>query len=124
MAGLFSLLGVSVGFSESLSNGFSESFSAFLGLEAFVLDLGEVELVDDESGWHNVVLVDVSDEGLDSGSLDEFLLVVVSFDLNEVATNTGDQQMRESIFLHCFRCTLFPVSKDLMTIAFFPAFFP
>ena len=90
VAGLFSLLGVSVCLSEFLSNGFSESFSAFLGLETFVFDFGEVELIDDESGWHDMVLVDVFDEGLNSCSLDEFLLVVASFGLEEVATDTSD----------------------------------
>ena len=118
------MLGVSVCFSEFLSDGFSESFSAFLGLETFVFDFGEVELIDDESGGHDVVLVDVSDEGLDSCSLDEFLLVIASFGLEEVATDACNEQMGEPIFLHVGGCTLFPVSKDLTTMAFFPANLP
>lgn len=84
------MLGVSVCLSELLSDGFSESFSAFLGLETFVLDISEVELIDNESGWHHVVLVDISDEGLDTTSFDEFLLVIVSFDLDKVATDSCD----------------------------------
>jgi len=90
VAGFISLLRVSVCLSEFLSDGFSESFSAFLGLETFVLDFSEVEFIDNESGWHDMVLVDVFDEGLNSSSLDEFLLVVASFGLEEVATNTSD----------------------------------
>jgi hypothetical protein len=90
VAGLFSLLGVSVCLSEFLSNGFSESFSAFLGLETFVLDFSKVKLINNESGRHHVVLVDISDEGLDSSSFDEFLLVIVSFDLDKIATDSCD----------------------------------
>jgi len=118
------LLGISVGLSELFSNCFSQSFPAFFGLETFIFDLCEIEFVDDKSSGHDVVLVDVFNERLNSGSLDEFLLVIASFGLEEVAANTSDEQMWESIFLHVEGCTLFPVSNDLMTIAFFPANLP
>jgi hypothetical protein len=84
------LLGISVCLGESLSDGFSESFSAFFGLEIFVLNFSEVELIDNESGWHDMALVDIFNEGLNSSSLDEFLLVVASFGLEEIATDTSD----------------------------------
>ena len=90
VAGLVSLLGVPVGLSEFLPDGFFESFPVFFGLEAFVFDFREVELVYNEPGWHHVVLVDVPDEGLDSCSFDELLLVVASLGLDKVAGDAGD----------------------------------
>jgi len=57
-----------------------------------------------------MVLVDVFDEALDSSLFDEFLLVEGAFGRDEVASNTGDQEMREFVSLHQKRVTLLPVS--------------
>jgi len=95
-----------------------------LGLEAFVLDFSKVKLADNEPGWQDMALIDVLDKSLNSGLLDEFLLAEASLGLDEVAGNAGDEQMRESVFLHRCECTLFPDSNDLTTTAFFPANFP
>jgi hypothetical protein len=71
-----------------------------------------------------MALVDIFNEGFNSSSLDEFLLVIASFGLEEIAANASDEQMWKSIFLHVEGITLFPVSNDLTTIAFFPANLP
>jgi len=47
-----------------------------------------------------VALVYVFNEGLDTGPLDEFLLVKTTLGLSGVAGNTSHQQMRESMFLN------------------------
>jgi hypothetical protein len=79
--------------------GLSESFSGLLGLEVVVLDVLEVEVVDLEAGGEDVILVDVLDEGLDTGLLDELLLAVGALGLGDVSADTGDQKMGESMFL-------------------------
>jgi len=84
------LLGGSVSLSELFSNSLSECQPALLSLKALVFDFSEVELADNESGWHDMVLIDVFNEGLDTSLFDEFLLVEASFSLNEVAGNTSD----------------------------------
>ena len=114
MSGLFVFFGVgkfTVNFSESISDSLSELFSGFTGLEVIfsdVLDVGEI--VDNKSGRHDMVLVDVFDEALDSSLLDEFLLVESTFGSDEVTSDTGDQKMREFVSLHENRNTLLPVS--------------
>jgi hypothetical protein len=57
-----------------------------------------------------VILVDVFNERLDTSSFDEFLLVEALFGLGEVASDTSDEEMRESVFLDDFYCTLLPSS--------------
>ena len=71
---------VSIGGAEGGSPLFLQSGSGFKSLDVVFLDVLEVEIVDDESGWDNVVLVDDFDERLDSSSLDELLLVNASLD--------------------------------------------
>ena len=44
-----------------------------------------------ESGWEDVVLVDVLDERFNTGFLDEFFLAVSSLDLRDVTGNAGDE---------------------------------
>jgi hypothetical protein len=46
-----------------------------------------------------MVLINVLDEGLDEGLLDEFLLRVRSLDLEKIAGDSCYKEMRESIFL-------------------------
>jgi hypothetical protein len=81
---------ISVCASERISNFFSEFLSGLLCLEVLVLDILKVKIVDDKSGWHNVILIDVFNEGFNTSLLDEFLFVEASFSLNEVASNACD----------------------------------
>lgn len=90
---------VSVGFWQSLSEGSGQGSSGFEGLQVVFLDFLEVEVVDDESGGDDVVLVDWLDEGLDAGSFDELLFIDASFDSSGVSSNTDDGQVGESVFL-------------------------
>ena len=114
MSSLFVFFGIgkfTVDFSESVSDSLSEFLSGFTGLEVILSDVLDVgEIIDNKSGRHNVVLVDVFDEALDSGLLDEFLFVESTLGSDEVASNTGDQQVREFVSLRGKRCTLLPVS--------------
>ena len=93
------MLGVSVCFSEFLSDGFSESFSAFLGLETFVFDFGEVELIDDESGWHDMVLVDVFDEGLHSAFSIKLFGTHLLGNLSGITFNTNNESVAKLFVL-------------------------
>lgn len=77
MTGLFVFFGVgkiSVGVVESKSNILSEGFTSLFGLKVIILDILEIKIIDKETSWEYVVLVDVFNEGLDAGSFDEFLL--------------------------------------------------
>ena len=99
---LFVCLGagqVPVGLSESLSDLLSGSGSGFSSLDVVLLQVLEVEVIDNESGGHNVVLVHVLQESLDTGLLDELLLVDSSLDVSGVSGDTSDEQMRESVLL-------------------------
>ncbi len=61
MWGLFVSLGiweVSIGVAEGSSPLFLKGSSGFNGLDVFFLDVLQVKIVDQESGWDNVVLVD------------------------------------------------------------------
>lgn len=113
MACLFVLLGVGLvaeGVAEGLAEGLSEGLAVLLGLEVVVLDVLEVEVVDEESGGEDVVLVDVLDEGLDTGLLDELLLAIGTLDLGDVASDAGDQEMGEPVLLNREVVTLLPSS--------------
>jgi hypothetical protein len=57
-----------------------------------------------------VILVDVFNKWLDTGSLDEFLLVEALLGLGEVTSDTGDKEMGESVFLNDCCGTLLPSS--------------
>ena len=114
MTGLFVFFGVgkfTVNFSESVSDSFAEFFASFAGLEMVfsnVLDVSEI--IDNKPGRHDVTLVDILDEALDSGLFDEFLLVEGTLWGDQIASNTGYQQMREFVSLSGKKCTLLPVS--------------
>ena len=95
---------------ETLLQSLLELFAGLSSLEAAVLDVLEVEIVDNESGRHHMTLVDVFDEGFDTSALDELLLAERSFDLAKVAGDTGHQQMGESVLLSGARGTLLPSS--------------
>ena len=113
MSGLLVLLGigeVSECVAEGIVEGLSEGFSGLLGLEVIVLDVLEVKVVDLEAGGEDVVLVDVLDEGLDTGLLDELLLAVGALGLRDVPGDACDQEVGESMFLDRTGCTLFPSS--------------
>lgn len=100
MASLLVFFGVGevpVDVAEVVSNLLAESLSGLLGLEVVLSGVLEVsKLVDDEAGRHDVGLVDVLDEGLDSGLLDELLLVVAAFGSDQVTGDAGDEEVRES----------------------------
>ena len=114
MSCLFVFSGVglfTVDFGESVSHSLSELLSGLAGLEVVFSDVLDVrEVIDDESGGHHVALVDVLHETFDSGFLDELLLVEGTFGSDEVASDTGDQQMREFVSLSGKKGTLLPVS--------------
>jgi len=100
-----------VDFGESISDSFAELFTGFTGLEVIFSDVLDVrKIVDNKAGRHDVILVDVFDEALDSSFLDEFLLVEGTLGVDEVASDTGNQEMREFVSLHQKRVTLLPVS--------------
>lgn len=102
MSGLFVLLGVGLVAecgAEGFPEGLSECFSVLLGLEVIILDVLEVEVIDEESGGEDVILVDILDEGLNTGLLDELLLAVSPLDLGDIACNTSNQEMGETMFL-------------------------
>lgn len=71
-----------------------------------------------------MALVQVFHEWLHTSFFDEFFLVVAALGSDEIAGDTGDEQMGESVFLGRERSTLLPVSLVLMTTAFLPAYFP
>ena len=82
MWGLFVGLGVwevSISIAEGGSPLLFQGSSGFEGLDVVFLDVLEVEIVDQESGGDNVVLVDDFNKRLDSSSLDELLFVNASF---------------------------------------------
>ena len=82
MWGLFVGLGVwevSISIAEGVSPLPFQGSSGFEGLDVVFLDVLEVEIVDQESGGDNVVLVDDFNKRLDSSSLDELLFVNASF---------------------------------------------
>ena len=113
MASLFVLLGVgevSVLVGESVSDSLAELFARIGGFEVVGVDVLEVEVVDEEPGGHDVVLVDELDEGLDSRLLDELLLVEGAFGGDEVASDACDEQVGKLVALHGRRGTLLPVS--------------
>ena len=70
----------------------------------------EVEVVGDEAGGHDVVLVDVLDEGLDASALDELLLAEGALDLAHVAGDPCHQQVGEAVLLRAKGSTLLPSS--------------
>ena len=107
---LFGIGEVSECVAEGIVEGLSEGFSGLLGLEVIVLDVLEVKVVDLEAGGEDVVLVDVLDEGLDTGLLDELLLAVGALGLGDVPGDAGDQEVGESMFLDRTAGTLFPSS--------------
>lgn len=102
----------------------SEFFSCFLGLETIIIDFLEFEIVDDEASRHNVVLIDIFDERLNTCLSDKLLLVVTAFGSNKVAANSCNEKMGESVALSDKEGTLFPVSMVLTTTAFLPAYLP
>jgi hypothetical protein len=88
VACLFVFLGVgevSEGVAEGFAEGLAEGLSGFLGLEVVVLDVLEVEFIDQEPGGEDVILVDILDEGLDTGLLDELLLAISPLGLRDVS---------------------------------------
>lgn len=127
MTCLFVFLGVgkvAVDLGERIVKLLFELLSGFLGLETVVVDLLELEVVDNKAGGHDMVLIDIFDEGLNSGLSDELLLVVTALGSKEVSANSGNEEMGESVALGEGRGTLLPVSMVLTTIAFLPANLP
>jgi len=82
---------VSVCFSESLSDLFSSGGSGFSSLDVILFKVLEVEVVDNKSGWHNMVLVDMLKESFDTSLLDKLFLVDSSLDVLGVPGNTSYQ---------------------------------
>ncbi len=93
MWGLLVSLGVwevSVGVRQGFSESSCEGSSGLNCLEVFFLDFLKVEVVHEESGGDDVILVDGLDESLDSGSLDEFFFINASLDGSGVSGDTDD----------------------------------
>ena len=113
MACFFVILGVwkiSVSVVESESNILSEVITSFLGLEVIIFDILEIEVIDKETSWKNVILVHVFNEGFNACSFNEFLLGEASLDLSWVTCDTSNEKMWESVFLNSIKCTLLPSS--------------
>ena len=127
MTCLFVFLGVrevAVDLRERIVKSLSEFLSCFLGLKGVIVDFLKLEIVDNEASRHDMVLIDIFDEGLHTSLLDEFLLVVAAFGGDQVATDSGNEQMREPVALSEIDFTLLPVSMVLTTTAFLPAYLP
>ena len=90
---------ISVGIRKCLSDLLASCKSRFGSFDIFFFKILEVKIVDDKSSRNDMILIDILNERLNSGSLDEFLLVDSSLDISRVTSDTDDQEMRESIFL-------------------------
>ena len=88
----------------------SECETCLLGLEVFVLDVLEVEVVELEAGGEDVILVDILDERLHAGLLDKLLIAVSALGLRDVPGDASDEQVWEPVFLHGGGSTLLPSS--------------
>ena len=113
MVGLIVFSGIghlSVHLSETVSNALSEFLASVGGLEVVVADVLEVEIVDEETSGHHVILVDVFDEGLDASLFDELLLVEAALGCDQVASDACDEEVGELVALRGSRGTLLPVS--------------
>eukprot|EP00178_Gracilaria_changii_P003540 TRINITY_DN1526_c0_g1_i3.p1 TRINITY_DN1526_c0_g1~~TRINITY_DN1526_c0_g1_i3.p1 ORF type:complete len:139 (-),score=11.45 TRINITY_DN1526_c0_g1_i3:9-425(-) len=101
MTSLFVLFGIrliSIDFSESISNSLLKFFSSFSCLKVIFSNVLNIrEIIDNKSGRHNMVLVDVFNEALDSSFLDEFLLAFSSLGSDQVTSDTCNQEMREFV---------------------------
>lgn len=78
MWGLFVSLGIweiSIGGAELSLELFSQGGSGFDSSDVFFLDILQIEIVDNESGWDDVVLVDNLNERFNSSSFDELFLI-------------------------------------------------
>ena len=72
------------GVAEALFQSLLEFLTGLSCLEVAVLHILQVEVIHNESGWHDVTLVHVFHERLDTGALDELLLAKGSLDLAEI----------------------------------------
>lgn len=90
---------VSVGIRQGFSELFGKGSPGFKGFEVVFLNILKIEVIDEESGRDDVILVDLFDEGLDSCFLDELLLVDAPLDSPWISSNAEDCEMRESVFL-------------------------
>lgn len=116
----FGIWQVSVGLGESFFNLLLEKSFGLSTLKRFLLDLFEIEVIDNESGGHNVILVNIFNEGLDSGLLDELLFVNGPFDLLGVSGDADQQKMRESVLLNIVTVVLcFPPRSSWLRRPFF-----
>ena len=113
MASLFVLLGVGhlpVDFSESVPHSLPQLLPGVGGLEVVVIYVLQLEVVDEETGGHHVVLVDVLYERLHSGFLDELFLVVRPLCGDQVPGDSCDKEVGEFVSLRGVWGTLLPVS--------------
>ena len=90
---------ISISLRKSLSDFLASGKSRFGSFDIFFFKILEVKIVDDKSSRNDMILVDILNKRLNSGSLDEFLLVDSSLDISRIAGDTDDQEVRESIFL-------------------------
>ena len=96
----FGVRHISIGLWKSFSHFSSGCCPCICSLQVFFFQIFEVKVINHKSGWDNVILIDMLDEWLDTGSLDEFFLVDFSFDVSGVAGNSCNEQVWESMFLH------------------------
>ena len=71
---------VSVAFRKGFSELSGKGFSGFKSFNVVFLDILKIEVIDNKSGWDDVILVNNFDEWLDSSSFNEFFLVNASLD--------------------------------------------
>lgn len=90
---------VSVGFWKGFSEWSWEGSSGFKSFKVVFLDFLKIEIVDYESGWDDVILIDGFNESFNSSSFNEFLFINTSLDGSWVSGNTDEGQVWESVFL-------------------------
>ena len=98
---------VPIGFTETLSE-FLSKLDSVLSFQVVFLDVLEVEIVDHEPGWDDMVLVDCFDECFDSSLLDELFLIDFSLNPLRVSGDASHDHMWEFVFLSYGLYTLFP----------------
>lgn len=87
----FGVWEVSISFWEFFSDFFSSCLFILSCFKSIFLKILEVEVIDNESSWDDVILVDVFNEWLNSCSFDEFSLVNSSLDSSRIAGD-ADQE--------------------------------
>lgn len=101
---------IPVGLSQPFTNVFACGLSALCGLDVVLLEILEIDVANHEAGWDYVILVNVLNEGLHAGFPLECFFAYSPLHVSGVASNSHEQQVGESVFLHHKCRTLLPSS--------------